>query len=442
MHELHVIDVLGKKAAGLELTAKEIEFFVERVAREEIDRLQLGALLMAIFTRGMVQREVTQLTAAMTRSGRVLSWPAHWTVVDKHSTGGVGDKVSLPLAPALAACGFKVPMVSGRGLGHTGGTLDKLEAIPGFSVSQPTEQMHRCLEQVGCCIVGQTRDLVPADRVLYASRDVTHTVNSAPLICSSIISKKAAEGLQALILDVKYGSGGFQKDAEHAKEVARMLVNTANGMGISTAALVTNMDSPIGHSVGNALEVAESIQCLRGEGAADLVELVTALGGRLVELSGRDSVERGTRLVADALADGSALAKFREMLVCQGVSEQDAQELCHGDPWKVLPRATTVEDVHATAAGYVSSVDAMVVARVCGSLGAGRKQADDRVDHRVGVTFSVRLGDRVELGQSWAQIHHSGSLTDTGRQQVQEALTLTSERVTPAGRVTDLVQKE
>lgn len=194
--------------------------------------------------------------------------------------------------------------------------------------------------------------------------------------------------------------------------------------------------------MGNALEVAESIQCLRGEGATDLVELVTALGGQLVELSGRGSAEHGTQMVNQALADGSALAKFREMLVCQGVSEQDAHELCHGDMWKVLTRATTVEEVHATAAGYVSGVDAMSIARVCSWLGAGRKEAGDRVDHRVGITFTVRLGDKIELGQPWAQIHHCGDLTDSGRQHVWEALTLTSERVTPAGRVTGLVQKQ
>ncbi|XP_043229539.1 thymidine phosphorylase-like [Amphibalanus amphitrite] len=442
MHELHVHDVLGRKAAGHELTAKEIELFVERVSREEIDRLQLGALLMAIYTRGMVQREVTQLTAAMTRSGEVLRWPDDWTVVDKHSTGGVGDKVSLPLAPALAALGFKVPMVSGRGLGHTGGTLDKLEAIPGFSVSQTAGQMRACLERVGCCIVGQTQTLVPADRVLYASRDVTHTVDSAPLICSSIVSKKAAEGLQALVLDVKYGAGAFQRDARHAAEIARMLVDTANGMGISTAALITSMESPIGQTVGNALEVAEAVRCLRGRGAADLRELVTALGGQLVQLAGRGSAQHGAQLVARALADGSALDKFRQMLVCQGVSEPDAHQLCHGDEWTVLPRAPAIEDVCATDAGFVHAVDAMAVARVCAALGAGRKQAGDSVDHRVGITFLVRLGDMLEIGQPWAQIHHCGNLTDAGRLQVRQALRLTAQRPSPAPRVTGLVQRQ
>ncbi|KAF0295212.1 Thymidine phosphorylase [Amphibalanus amphitrite] len=290
----------------------------------------------------------------------------------------------------------------------------------GFSVSQTAGQMRACLERVGCCIVGQTQTLVPADRVLYASRDVTHTVDSAPLICSSIVSKKAAEGLQALVLDV----------------------DTANGMGISTAALITSMESPIGQTVGNALEVAEAVRCLRGRGAADLRELVTALGGQLVQLTGRGSAQHGAQLVARALADGSALDKFRQMLVCQGVSEPDAHQLCHGDEWTVLPRAPAIEDVCATDAGFVHAVDALAVARVCAALGAGRKQAGDSVDHRVGITFLVRLGDMLEIGQPWAQIHHCGNLTDAGRLQVRQALRLTAQRPSPAPRVTGLVQRQ
>ncbi|XP_037070022.1 thymidine phosphorylase-like isoform X1 [Pollicipes pollicipes] len=440
MHGLHVVDLIKKKALGQELSPKEIQFFVTQVSERKIDQVQLGAMLMAIYTHGMRTAEVTQLTAAMTRSGQVLAWPADWLVVDKHSTGGVGDKVSLPLAAALAARGFKVPMVSGRGLGHTGGTLDKLEAIPGFTVSMTAEQMRQSLERVGCCIVGQTQDLVPADRILYASRDITATVDSAPLITSSIISKKAAEGLRALVLDVKYGSGAFMKEFDEARDTAQLLVNTSKGMGISTAALVTNMDSPIGRAVGNALEVAESIACLRGEGAPDLVELVTELGGRLAALAGQTSPEEGCRQMATALHDGSALDKFQQMLESQGVSQQNAQQLCRGDPWGVLTKADHVESVPATATGYVSDIDAMTVAQVCLSLGAGRKKAADTVDHRVGVTLAVRPGEHVQAGQAWAQIHHCGTLTEPIRQQLSGALTVVPDPVKPGPRVTGLVQ--
>ncbi|XP_037070023.1 thymidine phosphorylase-like isoform X2 [Pollicipes pollicipes] len=387
MHGLHVVDLIKKKALGQELSPKEIQFFVTQVSERKIDQVQLGAMLMAIYTHGMRTAEVTQLTAAMTRSGQVLAWPADWLVVDKHSTGGVGDKVSLPLAAALAARGFKVPMVSGRGLGHTGGTLDKLEAIP-----------------------------------------------------ASIISKKAAEGLRALVLDVKYGSGAFMKEFDEARDTAQLLVNTSKGMGISTAALVTNMDSPIGRAVGNALEVAESIACLRGEGAPDLVELVTELGGRLAALAGQTSPEEGCRQMATALHDGSALDKFQQMLESQGVSQQNAQQLCRGDPWGVLTKADHVESVPATATGYVSDIDAMTVAQVCLSLGAGRKKAADTVDHRVGVTLAVRPGEHVQAGQAWAQIHHCGTLTEPIRQQLSGALTVVPDPVKPGPRVTGLVQ--
>jgi len=440
MSGLQVADVIAKKARGGALTGEEIEFLVQRVVDKQMDQVQLGAMLMAVYIRGMGKEETTRLTAAMTRSGRVLTWPQHWLVVDKHSTGGVGDKVSLPLAPALAACGFKVPMVSGRGLGHTGGTLDKLEAIPGFTVSQSAEQMYQCLEEVGCCIVGQTAELVPADRILYANRDITNTVDSIPLITSSIISKKAAEGLRALVLDVKYGAGAVMKERQQARELAQWLVDTSNRVGVSTAALLTNMESPIGRSVGNALEVAETVQCLRGAGPSDMLELVTSLGGQLVALSGQGSAEVGRERLQAVLTDGSALDKFRQMLEAQGVSSADAQELCHGDPWKVLTSAPRVESVAAPTVGYVSGVDAMAVAQLCGALGAGRRRVDDKIDHSVGVTFSVGLGDRVEAGQTWAQVHHSGSLSEEGRAQLQAALTLSSEPVTVAPRVTELVE--
>ncbi|NXL76971.1 TYPH phosphorylase, partial [Leptocoma aspasia] len=278
-----------------------------------------GAMLMAIRLRGMDAGETLALTQAMASSGRTLAWPPAWhgLVVDKHSTGGVGDKVSLALAPALAACGCKVPMISGRGLGHTGGTLDKLEAIPGFRVSQSPEEMRHILERVGCCIVGQSAELVPADRVLYGLRDVTATVDSLPLITASILSKKAAERLSALVLDVKFGGAALYPTQESARELARSLVEVGTHLGIRTAALLTRMEQPLGRAVGNALEVLEALECLGGGGPPDLRHL---------------GAEQGREHLARALDDGSALGTFEAMLGAQGVPPDTARGLCAGTP--------------------------------------------------------------------------------------------------------------
>ncbi|XP_062339714.1 thymidine phosphorylase isoform X3 [Osmerus eperlanus] len=273
-------ELIRKKRDGGQLTQREIRDFVQGVKLKTIQESQIGAMLMAIWQKGMETEETHALTKEMMLSGEVMSWPAEWEglVVDKHSTGGVGDKVSLVLAPALAACGCKVPMISGRGLAHTGGTLDKLESIPGFNIYQPVQQLQRILAEVGCCIVGQTETLVPADKVLYALRDATSTVDSLPLITGSIISKKGAESLSALVLDVKFGRAALYKDLASAKTLAQSLVTVGNSLGMRTGAVLSRMDAPIGRCVGNSLEVIESLEILKGRGSHTLIDLVTTLG--------------------------------------------------------------------------------------------------------------------------------------------------------------------
>ncbi|XP_014665265.1 PREDICTED: thymidine phosphorylase-like [Priapulus caudatus] len=327
-------------------------------------QLVRGALLMAIYLHGLTASETSSLTRAMTYSGETLHWPLEWNgcVVDKHSTGGVGDKVSLALAPALAACGVKVPMISGRGLGHTGGTLDKLESIPGFCSSITADQIRNILANVGCCIVGQTKDIVPADRVLYAMRDVSSTVDSLPLIASSIVSKKAAENLTALVLDVKYGRGAFMEKEADARSLAETMVEASNSMGVKTVALLTNMNNPIGFAVGNHLEVIEAIRCLHGNGPADLQYLVGQLGGRLLYKAGKvTSSTEGVNLILEKLQDKSALHTFRRMCVAQGAAEETMKELCseNADFTKLFRQSKFTTQLRSPVTGYVHQIDAL-----------------------------------------------------------------------------------
>ncbi|KAK5896257.1 hypothetical protein CgunFtcFv8_009877 [Champsocephalus gunnari] len=323
-----VQDLIRKKRDGKMLANEEIKTFIDAVTNKTIQDCQTGAMLMAIWQKGMVPEEVETLTREMMSSGEVMSWPKEWAglVVDKHSTGGVGDKVSLVLAPALAACGCKVPMISGRGLAHTGGTLDKLESIPGFNIHQSAAQILEILGSVGCCIVGQTETLVPADRVLYDLRDATSTVDSLPLITASIVSKKGAESLSALVLDVKFGRAALYKDLDSARELAQSLVHAGNLLGMRTAAALSCMDAVIGRCVGNSLEVMESLETLKGRGPEDLMELVTTLGGLLLQMTGSVSdLSEGRRKISDAVIGGAALSKFQAMMEAQGVANETAR---------------------------------------------------------------------------------------------------------------------
>lgn len=393
--------VIARKRDGHALTRAEIQAFVRGATDGSWADYQLSALLMAIFLRGMTPEETAHYTDAMMRSGVVADLSAVPGIkVDKHSTGGVGDKISIPLAPMVVACGVPVPMISGRGLGHSGGTLDKLESIPGFRTDLSLPAYGAQVVRVGCALIGQTKDLAPADKKLYALRDVTATVECIPLICGSILSKKLAEGIDALVLDVKFGRGAFMKSKAEARQLAEALVNVGRAGGKKVRAVLTAMDQPLGRTVGNALEVAESIACLRGEGPADVMEVTYTLGAHMLVLGGvaRDEAEARQKLAA-VVANGKALAKLREIVVAQG---GDGRAI--DDPTR-LPRAQWQVPLRAERAGFVTDVDAMGVALAALRLGAGRARAEDKVDPAVGVGALVKMGERVEAGATLAVIH-------------------------------------
>jgi pyrimidine-nucleoside phosphorylase len=384
---MRAVDIIRAKRDGNALGQEAIGAFVRGVLDGSWADYQTSALLMAIVLRGMTAQETAWLTDAMVRSGRRVDLSGIPGVkVGKHSTGGVGDKVSIVLAPLVAACGVVMPKMSGRGLGHTGGTLDKLESIPGFRVALSTDEFVRVLGEVGCALVGQTADIAPADKTLYALRDVTATVESVPLISASVMSKKLAEGSDALVLDVKCGRGAFMKTRVEALALARSLVAIGTANGVRTEAVITAMDRPLGTAVGNALEIRECLATLRGHGAPDLLEVVETIATRVLELAGRAANADDARgLVRQALDSGAALGKFRAMVAAQG-----GDVAVIDDPAR-LPRATQTATVTAAHDGVVSDLDAFVVGRAAVRLGAGRDRAGDPVDH--GTT--VRAGDPV-----------------------------------------------
>ena len=393
--------LIARKRDGHALTREEIGRFVRGATDGSWADYQLSAMLMAIVWRGMTPEETAWYTEAMMRSGVVADLTdIRRPKADKHSTGGVGDKISLHLAPMIAACGVVVPMISGRGLGHTGGTLDKLESIPGFSVNLSLAAYRAQLGRIGLALVGQTADLAPADKKLYALRDVTATVESIPLICGSILSKKLAEGIDVLVLDVKFGRGAFMKDQADARRLAEALVAVATALGKPTRAVLTAMEEPLGRTVGNALEVAESIACLRGAGPADVMEVTFALGEQMLLLAGVAATQAEARGRLEAgLASGAALEKFRELVAAQGGDGRVVDEPAR------LPQAKFKEAVVAARAGFVGNVDAMGVALAALRLGAGRAKASDAVDHAVGVSGLVKVGERVEAGAPLGVIH-------------------------------------
>ncbi|CAN9508384.1 unnamed protein product [Ophioblennius macclurei] len=437
-------EMIRKKRDGESLSDDEIKKFIQDVSTGNIQPSQIGAMLMAIWLKGMDARETETLTRQMMNSGDLLTWPEEWKglVVDKHSTGGVGDKVSLVLAPALAACGCKVPMISGRGLAHTGGTLDKLESIPGYNINQSAAEILDILTSVGCCIVGQTGRLVPADRVLYAERDVTSTVDNLPLITGSIISKKGAESLSALVLDVKFGAAALYKDLESAKELARMLVDTGKGLGIRTGAALSCMDAVIGRYVGNSLEVIESLETLKGKGPADLMDLVCTLGGMLLEMTNLASdISDGKKKISEAVIGGAALSKFQAMMEKQGVDAATARKLCSADVdyFTVLKKSASQKELKAPSDGFVD-VDGLTLAKVLHELGAGRSKAGEPVNHSVGAELLVSVGEKVKKGAPWLRLHYD-TLTPNSDQmsRLQNALTVRSEA--GAGKTLPLVRE-
>jgi len=426
---MRAYDLIKKKRDGGVLAPEELRFLALGAANGSVADEQLAAFLMAVFFRGLDgARELPAFLEAMLHSGRVLDLSAiPGRKVDKHSTGGVGDKISLPLAPLVAACGVRVPMVSGRGLGHTGGTLDKLESIPGFRVDLPLSRFVELVEKVGACLIGQTAEIAPADRKLYALRDATATVESIPLIASSILSKKLAEGIDALVLDVKVGRGAFMKSPPEARELARAMVQLCRAVGRGCTALLTAMDEPLGEAVGNAVEVAESIEILRGRGPADVRELTVLLGVEML-LAGsaaRSEGEAREKLEA-ALADGRALRKFAEIVEAQ---EGDAR--CLDDPSR-LPQPRMRREIRAERSGFLVSLDAEQVGLAAVDLGAGRARKEDRVDPAAGLLLRKRRGDEVRAGEALAELHgDSGTRLDAGATRFAKALTIADEAPRP-----------
>jgi thymidine phosphorylase len=389
--EVHdAVEVIAAKRDGGELTDSQIDWVVDAFTRGDVHAEQMSALAMAILLRGMTRSEVARWTGAMIRSGERMDFaPLSRPTVDKHSTGGVGDKITLPLAPLVAACGVAVPQLSGRGLGHTGGTLDKLESIPGWRADLSNDEIMAQLESVGAVICAAGSGLAPADKRLYALRDVTGTVESIPLIASSIMSKKIAEGTGALVLDVKVGSGAFMKSIDDARELARTMVDLGTDEGLRTVALLTDMESPLGRTAGNALEVREAVDVLAGGGPPDVVELTLALAREMLAAAGHDDVDP-----ADRLADGDAMDVWRDMIRAQG-----------GDPDAPLPEARERHVVDVPSDGVLLSLDALSVGVAAWRLGAGRAKAGDAVQAGAGVEWHAKPGDTVRAGQPLLTLH-------------------------------------
>lgn len=426
---MRVYDLILKKRNGQALTITEIDYLVSGYVGGSIPDYQMSALAMAIYFRGMNDEETLNLTRAMINSGETISLKSIPGIkVDKHSTGGVGDTTTLVLAPLVASAGAPVAKLSGRGLGHTGGTLDKLEAIPGFRTEMSVDDLVAAVKEIGVAVAGQTGNLVPADKMLYALRDVTATVDSMPLIAGSIMSKKLAAGADALVLDVKTGDGAFLKSREEAFELARSMVSIGNGAGKKTVAIVTYMDQPLGRAVGNALEVEEAILTLQGEGPPDLEELCVFLGGWMLTLSGKCSdPQEGREILAEAIKNGKAINKFREL-----VQKQHGNAAVADDP-SLLPSTANRVNVKTSAAGYVRRIKAESIGVAAMTLGAGRENKDSVIDPAVGITVAKKIGDQVKIGETLAVIHAredaSPEMVDAVEEMILSAYELHSEPV-------------
>ncbi len=423
LHTVTIMDfsptvVIAAKRDGGALSRRQIAEFIAGYAAGRIADYQMAALAMAIYLQGMNSEETAALTEAMLDSGDTLAWPGDAPpIVDKHSTGGVGDKVSLVLAPLLACCGVWVPMISGRGLGPTGGTLDKLESIPGLRVDLTNEEIQTTVAQVGCVIAGASARIAPADRKLYALRDVTATVASIPLITASIMSKKLSEGLSGLVLDVKFGSGSFMKTMEQARALAASLADTGRRMGVATSAQLTNMDQPLGRMIGNRAEVDEAIATLQGEGPDDLVALTTSLGADLlVAVGAAPSLQQAATMLEDHLAAGRGWEKFEQMIAAQG-----------GDLDVRIPLAPATE-VLASRSGFVDRIQTEQLGQAVIELGGGRKLITDKIDHRVGLEMLVKIGDPVDRGQPLVRVFADDGRAAHVRPRIEASILVSDNR--------------
>jgi pyrimidine-nucleoside phosphorylase len=430
---IRAAELIERKRDGGELSSEEMHELMAAYARDEVPDYQLAAFCMAVYFRGLTTSETFAMTDAMIKTGETIDLRAALgrKVVDKHSTGGVGDKTSIAVGPLVAACGVPFGKMSGRGLGHTGGTLDKLEAIPGFRIELGTEEFVEQIREVGVAIIGSSADLVPADKRLYALRDVTGTVDNIPLIAASIMSKKIAAGAEALVLDVKVGDGAFMKSPRDAQALAEAMIELGRRAGLDVAALVTDMDQPLGHAVGNALEIREAAATLRGEGPEDFTELVLAASARLLAMSDLGIAEpEGRERAEAAIADGSAIASYERWIRAQG-----------GDPDEsVLPTAPVVVQVDAPRGGYVGALGAIQIGTAALELGAGRRTKEDAIDYAVGIVLHKKRGDAVTKGEPLAEIYaREGAAAATAQAEVLAAYELADEPPQPRRVVLDVI---
>ncbi len=426
---MNATSLIIRKRDGHSLADEEIDWLIQGYVRGDVPDYQMSALTMAIFLRGMDHREIASLTRSMLESGVVLSWRDRSSpYVDKHSCGGVGDKISLVLAPLLACCGVRVPMIAGRGLGATGGTLDKLESIPGFRTDLRIDEIQNLTDTVGCVITGATRELAPADKKLYALRDVTGAVPSIPLITASIMSKKLAEGLDALVLDVKFGSGAFMKTLDEARTLARSLTSVGAQMGVATTALLTDMNQPNGRCAGNTVEVNEALETLEGQGSPDVRELTLALGAELLATCRlADSTAQARAWLATQLDSGSALDKFRQMILAQGGDLES-------------PRGVAPENlILAKRSGYVVSIDTEQLGMAIVELGGGRKTMGDRIDHSVGLEMHIRIGNCIDVGQPLVRVFAHPDDAPRVRAMIENAITMGDEPPTPSPLIVERI---
>ena len=439
MNPSDVKHLIEQVVAGEVMDAELLESFIESVASRNVEISLVEQWLKVVHKHGISVSETTQLTKGMMLSGSIIQWEDNSLVVDKHSTGGVGDKMSLMLAPILAACGLKVPMLAGRGLGHTGGTIDKLESIPGFDCSLTPQQMQQQVEEIGCCIAAQNSAIAPADGLLYAIRDVTGTIDSIPLITASIISKKAAEGLGSLVLDVKCGSAAFMQTLDDATELAKSMVGAAKGLGINTVAQITEMDYPIGKYVGNGLEIIGSIEVLQGKGSQDTFDLVKLQCQELLVKSGQaNSHSDAELLIQEVIDNGEALAKFKEMCMMQGVSQTTAQQLVD-NPTDVLKSSQQITEITAEYTGFLQSIDSMTLADIARKHGAGRYSIEDEVVPEIGFEILAQRGAKIDAGDVWLKFHHNEHLTDEELAKLTNSLKLSSQKITVKSRLIHIV---
>jgi len=424
---MNTVELIIKKRTGKAFSKEEIIFLINSYTKGKIPDYQFSALLMAILLKGMTKAETSHLTEAMLHSGKVIDLSSiKGPKIDKHSTGGVGDKTSLILAPIVAAAGVNVPMISGRGLGHTGGTLDKLESIPGFRTDLSLKEYKSVLKKSCAVLIGQTKDIAPADKLIYSLRDVTGTVESIPLITGSIMSKKLAEGIDGLVLDVKTGSGAFMRDTKDAIELAASLISTAKAFNKKVIAFITDMNQPLGNYIGNWLEVYESIKVLRGEAKGNLLDLSLNLSGAMIYLGGKAaSIKEGTAIAKEQIDNGKAFEKFVQMVKLQG---GNTKFILHPEKY---PKSKFIKKIKAEKSGYIKSINNYQIGMAALELGAGRKTKTDKIDPKAGIVFKVKLGDKVKKGQIIAEFHsQSMDKINTAKGLVLGAITVSKQKTT------------